>query len=82
MWSPATLRAIRKLRGYSQVGLAERVGLVDPEAQVSESLVALIETGRRQPSRRNAVAIAKALDVEFGALFQDRAVEVEAEEAS
>ena len=43
-------------RPWSQKELARRAG-------VSHSLIALIETGDRQPSLRNAIAIAKAFGV-------------------
>lgn len=63
----------RKLRGLSQAGLAAKATLAladagDPKGSVSESLVALIETNRRQPSLRNAEALALALDVPLEAL--------------
>lgn len=63
----------RKLRGLSQAGLAAKATLAlaesgDAKGSVSESLVALIETNRRQPSLRNAEALALALDVPLEAL--------------
>lgn len=49
------LRSIRRLAGLSQYQLAL-------QANVSEGLVGLIETGRRQPSAGNAEAIRIALE--------------------
>lgn len=57
---PKGLRAWRKQRGFTQVELAKRVGC-------SETLIALIETGRRQPGIDNAKAIAEALGVDLEA---------------
>lgn len=67
------LRAFRDLAKLSQAGLAAKATQHlrddgDPEGSVSESLIALIETDRRQPSLRNAEAIAKALGVDVEAL--------------
>lgn len=53
---PEGLRAWRKQRDLTQVELAKRVGC-------SETLIALIETGRRQPGIENARAIAEHLGV-------------------
>jgi transcriptional regulator with XRE-family HTH domain len=53
---PLGLKAWRKERKFSQGALAERAGC-------SETLIALIETGRRQPGLGNALAIAEALEV-------------------
>lgn len=72
---PATLRLIRWFLGLSQEALAER-------AEVSSGFIALIETGRRQPSRENADAIVLACNkaaadkgfgvtIPFEALFTD-----------
>ena len=69
-----TVRTIRKIRGFTQFGLAEaatealRVATGDNERSISESLIALIETNRRQPSRENGEAIAAALEVPFDAI--------------
>lgn len=67
----ATLRAFRRKEGLSQSALAAKATDVlrdrfpdDPDVGVSESLIALIETERRQTSRRNAEAIATALDLD------------------
>lgn len=57
---PKGLAAWRKQRGLTQIQLAKIVGC-------SETLIALIETGRRQPGPDNAVKIAEALDVELEA---------------
>lgn len=79
---PSLLRAMRGLLGLSQEALAEG-------ADVSSGFIALIETGRRQPSRENAEAIVAFLSkvaaergfkvgLPFEALFTDNtAVEVE-----
>lgn len=68
----ATLRAFRKKERLSQFALAEKATQVlrdrfpdeDPEPSISESLIALIETNRRQPSKRNAEALATALGLD------------------
>lgn len=57
---PAGLRAWRGVRDLTQVELARRAGC-------SDTLIALIETGRRQPGYDNALAIAKVLGVELDA---------------
>lgn len=59
---PQGLRAWRKERGLSQARLAAATG-----HQVSEALIAQIETGRRQPGLTNGRAIAAALGVELEA---------------
>ncbi len=53
---PAGLRAWRTERDLTQGALAKK-------ASCSESLIALIETGKRQPGLGNAFAIARALGV-------------------
>ena len=53
---PEGLRQWRKVRDITQVELAKRVGC-------SDTLIALIETGRRQPGIENARAIADVLGV-------------------
>lgn len=71
---PAAIRAFRKKDKLSQAQLAELATLAlqratgDPDRGISESLIALIETNRRQPSRENAEAIAAALDVPLEAI--------------
>lgn len=53
---PDALKAWRGQRSMSQAALAEA-------ASCSEGLIALIETGRRQPGLSNALAISRALGV-------------------
>lgn len=53
---PAGLRAWRAQKGWTQDDLYRESG-------VSASLIALIETNRRQPSLPNALALARALGV-------------------
>lgn len=74
---PATLRAFRKKERLSQAALAAKATDIlraaypdDPDVGLSESLIALIETGRRQPSLRNGEAIAEALGVELEAIAE------------
>lgn len=74
---PATLRAFRKKERMSQAALAAKSTELlresypdDPDVGLSESLIALIETGRRQPSLRNAEALADALGVELEAIAE------------
>lgn len=59
------LRWARRKAKLSQAALAAKATEIlqaeDPDAALSESLVALIETGRRQPSRRNVEAILDAI---------------------
>lgn len=57
------LPAWRKANGLTQKELAERAGC-------SPTLIALIETGERQPGLMNAIAIAKALGIPLGAIAQ------------
>lgn len=78
---PAAAAAFRAKCNLSQAGLAalatielrEQTG--DPDASVSESLVALIETGRRQPSLQNAKAFAAAMKIPLDAYAEVRARE-------
>lgn len=69
-----TIAAFRKKDKMSQVALAEkateclRAATGDHDRGISESLIALVETGRRQPSRENGEAIAAALDIPFEAI--------------
>lgn len=60
---PGALRAWRSERKISQKELSERTG-----GRVSATLIAMIETGDRQPSRLNALDIAEALGVPLDAL--------------
>lgn len=66
----ASLKWARKQAKLSQAALAveatEILQAEDPEATISESLIALIETGRRQPSVRNCKAIVAALAARLG----------------
>jgi transcriptional regulator with XRE-family HTH domain len=55
---------LRKQKGWSQERLAE-------EARIHRMYLGGIETARRNPSLRNIVRIALALEVSVGALFQD-----------
>lgn len=66
---PAALKAWRKERGWSQKDLAFNATeqLADGES-ISPTLIALIETGERQPSLRNAEAIAAAFGIDVEAL--------------
>ena len=57
---PTGLKAWRRERDLTQAELAKRVGC-------SDTLIALIETGRRQPGYDNAIAIAELLGVELEA---------------
>lgn len=71
--NPATLKAFRRKEHLSQAALAARATDIlqaagDTTAGLSESLIALVETGRRQPSRANAEAIAQALGVDVDAI--------------
>lgn len=58
---PAAVKAWRRERKLSQELLAEIAG-------VSPTLVALIETGKRQPSLTNAISIANAFGVPVNAI--------------
>jgi transcriptional regulator with XRE-family HTH domain len=60
---PDGLRQWRKVRGKTQ----ETLGI---EADCSPTLIALIESGKRQPSLMVALAIASALDVPLTAFAQ------------
>lgn len=53
---PEGLSSWRRQRGLTQEGLARLSGM-------SEGLIALIETGRRQPTYGNAVKLANALEL-------------------
>lgn len=58
---PGAIKELRRREGISQARLASL-------ADVSEGLIAQIETGRRQPGIRNALAIAKALEAPVHAI--------------
>lgn len=60
---PGALKAWRGERQWSQKELAQQTG-----GAVSATLIAMIETGERQPSRLNAEDIAKALGVPLEAI--------------
>lgn len=60
---PDALKAWRGERGWSQKQLSEKTG-----GNVSPTLIAMIETGDRQPSRLNADDIAHALGVPLTAI--------------
>lgn len=69
---PEAVQTWRSERNVSQKTLAELAG-------VSPTLIAMIETGERQPSRLNAEDIAKALGVPLGAIafvYPDELVQV------
>ena len=57
------IRQLRQQRGWSQERLAE-------EAGIHRTYLGGIETARRNPSLRNLIRIAQALDVTVGALFE------------
>jgi transcriptional regulator with XRE-family HTH domain len=69
--NPPGLRALRTKSGLSQAALARAASEAkaarssggESSDSLSESLIALIETGRRQPSLENVEAIAAALGV-------------------
>lgn len=63
--NPTALREFRRLCGFSQASLGAAIGLGP-----GSSLIALIETGRRQPGLGNALAIARALDVPLAAFAE------------
>lgn len=60
---PEALKSWRNERGWSQKTLSEKTG-----GTVSAALIAMIETGDRQPSRLNAEDIAAALGVPLQAI--------------
>jgi transcriptional regulator with XRE-family HTH domain len=67
------LRRLRRLRGLTQEGLADR-------ADVSRDLVAKLEQGRRRTARITSLAsLARALDVELSALVTRPAPVLETE---
>ncbi len=61
----ALLRTIRKQRGLTLEGLAERTGL-------TKSYLSKIERGRSTPSIATALKVAQALDVDVTQLFSER----------
>jgi transcriptional regulator with XRE-family HTH domain len=58
------VRILRRQRGYSQEGLAER-------AELHFTYVSSVERGERNISLVNIVRLARALKVSAGSLFQD-----------
>lgn len=71
---PGALKAWRAERGWSQKETADRSGL-------SPTLIAMIETGDRQPSRLNAEDLALAIGVPLSAIafvYPDELVNAEA----
>lgn len=66
---PQALKAWRKERGWSQKDLAFHATEKLPDGDsISPTLIALVETGERQPSLRNAEAIAAAFGIDVAAL--------------
>lgn len=69
---PKAVSEWRKLRGWSQEGLAAHATtaarLKGKQVRVSPSAIAMIETGKRQPSLLVAEAIAAGLGVPVEAL--------------
>lgn len=61
----ALLRAVRKQRGLTLEGLAERTGL-------TKSYLSKIERSRSTPSIAVAIKVAQALDVDVAQLFSER----------
>lgn len=61
----ALLRTVRKQRGLTLEGLAERTGL-------TKSYLSKIERSRSTPSIAVAMKVAQALDVDVAQLFSDR----------
>jgi len=66
---PERLKYLRQARGLSQKDLAEQAG-------VSQSTIAQIESGRKDPSISTVRAIAGALDTETAVLFATEKVHV------
>jgi transcriptional regulator with XRE-family HTH domain len=58
------IRELRHAKGLSQERLAE-------EAGIHRTYLGGIETGRRNPSLRNLIRIARALDVTMAVLFHE-----------
>lgn len=66
---PERLNYLRQLRGLTQARLAKK-------AQVSQSTVAQIEKGKKDPSISTLKKIAKALDVELAIFFASDSVHI------
>ncbi|HLM99860.1 MAG TPA: helix-turn-helix transcriptional regulator [Bryobacteraceae bacterium] len=58
------IRELRHAKGWSQEWLAE-------EAGIHRTYLGGIETARRNPSLKNLIRIARALDTSMAGLFQD-----------
>jgi len=58
------IRYFRKQQGLKQVELAEK-------AEISVSYLCEIENGQTMPSVKTLIKIAKALNVDFAALFDE-----------
>jgi transcriptional regulator with XRE-family HTH domain len=59
------IRNLRHAKGWSQERLAE-------EAQMHRTYLGGIEVARRNPSLRNLIRIAQALEVTMAGLFEER----------
>lgn len=68
--SGARIRALRRERGWTQVELAQRLG-------ITQSIVSAIEIGGRRPGLPLAIAIAAALGVSVEDLFAEYATEAQ-----
>lgn len=68
------LARLRRREGLSQEALAER-------ADLSRNYIGNLESGRQQPSLPNALALARTLGVEIGALIQDIASSIHEEDS-
>jgi transcriptional regulator with XRE-family HTH domain len=58
------IRNLQNAKGWSQERLAEEAGM-------HRTYLGVIEVARRNPSRRNLIRIARALNVPVARLFQD-----------
>jgi len=58
------IRELRHAKGWSQEWLAEETG-------IHRTYLGGIETARRNPSLKNLIRIARALDVPMAGLFED-----------
>ncbi len=62
-WYGASVKRLRNQRGWTQEGLAKRVG-------VAPNTIARIETGNRRPSLALLERLARALKVSIADLFR------------
>ncbi len=62
-WSGATVKRLRNERGFTQEGLAKRVG-------VAPNTIARVESGNRRPSLRLLERLAGGLRIDIGELFR------------